>query len=210
MKFVDLSIGADDEKELVKIISLASRMGYAALGVRPSLYGEALEEAAKAGVIIYPKVTVEAKERRELIKFLSRLQLDVIASVRPCNLEGYRYAARLKRVDMLRLNPSARLLPDRSTLNLFRSKGGGALEVPLRPLLSGEWDLRDLREILIRGASRGLRIVITSDAMSASELWHPDHIFGLISSLGLPSSVALMGLTSAPGFVISRRGLRPP
>jgi len=57
MKFVDLSIGADDEKELVKIISLASRMGYAALGVRPSLYKEALEEAAKAGVIIYPKAT---------------------------------------------------------------------------------------------------------------------------------------------------------
>ncbi|MGC9210233.1 MAG: RNase P subunit p30 family protein [Acidilobus sp.] len=210
LSFIDLSVSPRSEEELLRLAERARLLGYAALGVDHQLYQRLREGPAALRLRAYPRITVEASGKDDLFRALSRAPSDVIVAADVRGLEAYRYAARSKRVDIIRLDPRTGLFPDRSTLNLFRVKGGGAIEISLRPLLEGEWGLKELRDVLQRALRRGLRVVLVSDAARAEDLWHPLHVIGLVRSLGLPSELALMGLASAPGFIISRRGLSPP
>ncbi len=207
---VDMSVEPEDDRQLLRIVELARSMGFAGLGLELKSCESLGRPSSRLGVTTYPRVTFEARGKAELSQAISRAPASVIVSVAPVGLEAFRYAARSRRVDVIRVNPRQGILPDRSTLNLFRAREGGALEVPLRPLLYGEWGLRDLREVVVRAWTRGLRLAIVSGARRAEELWHPSHIVGLLGSLGLPPALGLLGLTSAPGFVISRRGLPSP
>ncbi|MGC9072027.1 MAG: RNase P subunit p30 family protein [Acidilobus sp.] len=210
LAFIDLSVAPSSEDELLGIAAAARAFGYIGIGIDLELYERVKDKVAELGLRAYPRTTIEAKGKDELFKALSGSPPNVIVAIAVRHLEAYRYAARSRRVDLIRIDPGSGLLPDKSTLNLFRVRGGGAVEVPLRPLLEGSWSVRELREVLLRALRRELRLVVVSDARKTKELWHPLHVVGIMRALGLPSELAHLALTSAPGFVISRRGLSPP
>ena len=207
---VDLLVEPEDDSELPRIARLAREMGYVGLGVELGHYDPMRKAGASANFQVYPVLKVIASGKGEVAKALSRAPGRALVMVLPRGLEAYRYAARARRVDLVQAVPRAGLMPDRSTLNLFRAREGGALTLPLRPLLDGEMDLGDVREVALRALRRGIRLVIVSGARRAEELWHPSQVIGLLASLGLPPAFGLLALTSGPGFVLSRRGLAAP
>ena len=207
---VDLLVEPEDDSELPRITRLAREMGYVGLGVDLGYYDSMGKAGGSAEVQVYPVLRVIASRKGEVAEAISRAPGRALVMVLPRGLEAYRYAARARRVDLIQVVPRAGLMPDRSTLNLFRAREGGALALPLRPLLDGEIGLGDVREVVLRALRRGLRLVIVSGARRAEELWHPSQVIGLLASLGLPRALGLLALTSGPGFVLSRRGLAAP
>lgn len=203
--FVDLSVRPAKEPE--ELIARASNLGFKVIGVGDlAEYNLSnLENLFK--VTIVKRVTFEADSRTDLNSLLRKVDSKTLVSVIPLDFRAYREAAKNMRVDLIRFAPGSPVRPDKETLNLLLQRGGGAVEVPLRPLISNEGLLNFLHEVMARCYRVGLRSVVVSDAESPYELWHPLEIIGLLASLGIPKEYAISSLTSSPGFVLSRRGL---
>ncbi len=204
--FADLSIKLAKEPE--ELVERASNLGFKVIGVeeRAEYSHGSLEGLSK--VTMVRRVTFEVDSNTDLDSLLRKVDSKTLVSVVPLDFHIYREAAKNERVDMIRFAPGTPVRPDKETLNLLLQRGGGAVEIPLRPLISNERLLSFLYEVLIRCYRVGLRSVVVSDAESPYELWHPLEIIGLLSSLGIPREYAISSLTSSPGFVLSRRGLR--
>ncbi|AMD31013.1 RNase P subunit p30 family protein [Acidilobus sp. 7A] len=200
--FADLSVRPKGGTE--SLIKAASKLGIKVLGLEDTTTGS-LNGSAEATII--KRVTIEADKGTDIEGALRKADRESIVVVVPFDYVAYRRAAKSSRVDMIRFMPDSEVKPDRETLNLMVQRGGGAVEIPLRPLLHSVSELRFLYDTLRRCYRVGLRAVIVSDAESAAELWHPLEVIGLLTTLGVPKDYAISTLTSSPGFVVSRRGL---
>lgn len=201
--FIDLSInpGEGEEERLLKTLY---RLGYRAAGA-PAPAIERLEPLARnLGLRLVPRIHVVASTPRDL----SKASGGGLLVVEPTSLEAARRAAVMRSVALIRVRPGMQRIVDKSTARLFRSRGGGAIEISLKPLLSGRSSVwRWFTVSLRRALAYGLDVVLVSDASSLWELWHPRVVEGLASLAGVPQRVPLSWLSNTPRSIIESSGV---
>ncbi len=206
MNYADLSIRPKGDLE--GTLLAAKRLGYLAVALEGTEEGVNLpNNDVSRGLLVARRRTFIVDEASDLESLMSRVPSGVIVSVAPMDYKAYRRAALHKRVDIIRLLPESHVRPDKETKHLFSQRGGGAVEVSLRPLINGDvGELRYVYDVVSRSYRIGLRLAIVSDAENKFELWHPLQVVSLLVSLGFPTDFAISSLTSSPGFILSRRG----
>ena len=201
--YIDLSIAPASHSDLESIASLASRLGYGALGVPHSLVGE---PKCMHGILLFPRYNIKASTRREARMALDRSPRNALIVVEAAALDAARYAAVNKRVDVLRLPLRLVGLIDRSTARLFRERGWGLVEVSLHPLLeAGGEAISPLAAALRRAEAYSIPLALSSDARDPLELWPPRGVAALAEILGIPWERGVSLLTTNPLSALSRR-----
>ncbi len=212
MCYADLSVNVVPDN-IDKVLGAAKRLGFIAVAVN-ELLSEEIRAGLRSGILTIPRRQVEVSRPEDLTKAISLVKPEEVLAVVPRNLDSFRRAGRLRRIDVIRVEPGFNIRPDKSERNLIHERGAAVIEFSLRPLLTREGDARDymswLRDVLLRSVQVGLRFILVSDASSEEELWHPAHVVSLLSSVGVPSQHVLAALSSGPGLVLSRLARRVP
>lgn len=205
MSYADLSL-RPKKGQLEGLLRAAAFIGFSLVAVPPSVYDDAVNLGRSLGVSVLRRVEVVVRTPDDLTRALSSVRGSDILVVVPLNMDAFRRAGKVRRVDIIRVVPEAGLRPDVSQRNLLAERGGGVIEFSLRPLLiegQGRY-MAWLAESIIRSLRSDLRVALVSDAEYWHELWHPLHVAGLIGSAGIPSWSAVAAFSSVPGFVVSR------
>ncbi len=178
-------------------LSLLYSMGY----TRVLIPAELNLEYRESNVKILRRSTIKARTRKnvrlQIEEALRREKPDIIV-VEPENVDVARYAATHKRVNIIRVTPGMERIVDESTAILLRQKGYGALEVSLNHMLEPSYRTwRYLYFTLRRAAGYSIPIVFSSCAKTPSMTWHPYHIAGIGSILGIPPEKVLAWLSNS-------------
>lgn len=202
--YIDLSVSPKTPDAVYEIARMAERLGYSGVGLPSGLY-ELLEGRSKpTEVRLYRRRYYEVRSPGDISRAVSAARPGELLVVKPVGVQAYRRAGKIRRVSAIRLEPDSMVRPDRSERNLFAERGWGVIEISLRPLLAGDRDyLKWFYEVVGRAFKVGIRVAFVSDAEDPLELWHPAQVAALVSSLGLPPELGLMGLTSAPSAAIA-------
>ena len=205
--FADLSIRPESTEDAIEMIRLLSSMNFSVVAVEraSSVDLEAVSrEASARGIRVLVKATITASTRREARKKLEALPSSVdLCAVEPVSIEVARYAAANKRVSTVRVAPGYESFVDRGQAAIISSKGWGALEISLKPLLEaaskgGYSDtLRFYIVVLRRALAYKIPLVVVSDAAKPYELWSPRIFASLASTLGIPFRTALSWMSSS-------------
>ncbi|MCE4602946.1 MAG: hypothetical protein F7B18_07175 [Desulfurococcales archaeon] len=159
--------------------------------------------AAKLGIEVVPRIHIVADSPRDLPKARGT----GLVVVEPTSLEAARKAAVMKSIRVIRVSPGMQRIVDRSTARLLRSKGGGAIELSLRPLIRGglgswRWFAVSLR----RAVAYGIDVVLVSDAETGWDVWHPRHVEGLAHLAGVPQALGLTWISNIPRSLLAEVG----
>lgn len=198
----DLWIRIEDRNALTELVNMAKKLGYTVLGIEClGNYGQVLESSLKRlkGIKLLKRITIISSNESEVKHSLRGIKLnyDVVA-VKPLSYQVARLAARDGRIDLVVADKESLKFIDLSEIRLLE-KFKGAIEIPLNQLLVPS-------EVLLSKLIRKLRLisrydvplVLSSGAKSPYELWHPLHIVGLMTMLGLPESKVWESLTITP------------
>jgi len=191
--FLDGCVKPSDQETL----SLLYRMGYTRVLIPAGLN----LEYRKASIKILRRSTIKARTRKsarsQIEETLRKDKPDIIA-VEPETVDVARYAATHKKVSLIRVTPGMERIVDESTAILLRQKGYGALEVTLNYMLEPSYRAwRYLYFTLRRAAGYSIPIVFSSCARTPSMAWHPYHIAGIGSILGIPPEKVLAWLSNS-------------
>ena len=203
--YIDLSVSPKSLDALDGILRMAERLGYSGIGVPSDLYDLLSERAEATKVRVFKRRYYEVRSPSDISRAVGAARPGELLVVKPIGIQAYRRAGKVRRVNALRLEPDSMARPDRSERNLFAERGGGVIEISLRPLLVGDKDyMAWFYDVVRRAFKVGIRVAFVSDAEDPFELWHPAQVAALMSSLGLPPELGVIGLTSAPSAAVSR------
>ncbi len=214
--FVDLCSNPHTTEDAVEILHVLSQAGYRAVAFEYSgeINKDIIEYKARSlGLRLVWRTTIKASSRRELrsaVQSAVRRKIDLI-SVYPLTLEAGRYAAQHKSVHLIHVPPGMDRLVDKSTLELFRQRGWGAIEVSFKLFLASlkepdrkmESALRFILTTFRRASGYSLPLAISSCSETKWDVAHPRHIIGLASIAGIPEEVALEWVSRVPLSVLS-------
>ncbi len=207
--YADLSIKPVDEDSALRMIKLASRLGYKLVAIehRDGLDLERIAETARSeGVKVVRRITVRGSTRSELRVALERAWEitggNALLVVEAESLDAARYAGVNKRVHILRIKPGTEFFIDKSQLRLFKSRGWGVFEVSLSQLVRGS-SIGYLYEVVDRVTRLNARAIVVSDAVDEYTMWSPASIVGLLHSLGLRPEQAIAWISSSPASIVS-------
>lgn len=202
-QLVDLWVKAKDKNALMKIIEVAKRLGYNALGIEYTDKSIVQELETIKDVRILKRITITSSSDLEIKRSLRgiKLKYDIVA-VKPLSYQAARFAARDGRVDLIVADKESLRFIDLSEIRLLE-RFNGAIEIPLKQLLG-------LKERILAQFVRRIRLitrydaplVLSSSAETFHELWHPLQIIGLMNILGLPETKAWEALTITPKQLI--------
>ena len=209
LELFDLWVRIEDRDILIELISIAKKLGYTALGVECSKNcSQVLEEFSEhfKDVRLLKRITIVSSNELEVKRSLRgiKLKYDIVA-VKPLSYQVARLAARDGRIDLVIADKESLRFIDLSEIRLLE-KFRGAIEIPLNQLLV-------LNEMLLSRLIRRLRLItrydapliLSSGARSPYELWHPLHIVGIMTMLGLPESKVWEALTTTPKNLVVAR-----
>jgi RNase P/RNase MRP subunit p30 len=207
--YADLSIRPADDDVALRMIKLASRLGYKILAVeyRDNLdMGRLASVARGEGVRIVTRVTVRGATRSDIRVALDRVW-DLVGGkalvvVEAESIDVARYAGVNKRVHVLRVKPGTEVFIDKSQERLFRSRGWGAFEIPLSYVSRGA-SIGYLYEVVDRVRRLNVRAIAVSDAVDEYTMWSPVSIIGLLHTLGLRPEQAASWVSSSPASIVS-------
>lgn len=204
--FLDLSVRPPSPEALEEIARQAARLGIEGLGVD---YSAGAAGRSVGDVRLIPRFTVRASTRREARMQLEKAPRKAVVVLEATGLDALRYGGVSKLVDVVRPGPGLEhYAVDQSQARLFRERGWGAVEVPVRGLHEarpGAW--RRFMLVVRRAYSSGVPLVLVSDAGGPLELWHPMSLAGLLVLAGIPEDRALASIYNEPVRVAARKGL---
>lgn len=209
LELFDLWVRIEDKDVLTELINIARKLGYTVLGVEClNNCSQIIEESSECfkDIRLLKRITIVSSNELEVKRSLRgiKLKYDIVA-VKPLSYQVARLAARDGRIDLVIADKESLRFIDLSEIRLLE-KFKGAIEIPLNHLLV-------FNEILLSRLIHRLRLItrydapliLSSGARSPYELWHPLHIVGIMTILGLPESKVWEALTITPKNLVVAR-----
>ncbi len=202
-KLVDLKIRYSNSNEFSKLLLWLKKFGYYVIAV------EGLKEKPLQvkGIRILRRITIEATSEGEAKRKLRGIKqrYDIVA-LKPKSYGVARLAARDGRVDLIPIDEDTLRYVDLSEIRLLE-KSRGAFELVLSTMYLNRHNTRFIKALqskLMLLTRYDAPLVVTSGASNVYELWHPEHVIGLLMLYGVSEYKALDTISFTPNTIIGK------